>query len=318
MEGSGLDIIILSVGTNDAARIQKFCGINPDVDLDRLVHIRIEQWPAQILDMYRSLMTCLDQYGKVLFFLPIGIASVSNNDTGISYFRQLAIHFAKQFPKISIVNNANMIRNNHALPSMIRSANDPHFSERGRSQVIANLKAVMRFGMPALSAYSTMVNNHMMNPHRPAPHAQFLRRGAAHTGIPDPPSPSEEIPPARRPRSSEPASSTPQETSSVSVGSTVRQCRLDRTYTSYATVAGQGARPSAEASTGCPPTSTSEAHPLNNLSDSRVDPPPVTRSTTPAVTSRDRSGERSQGARPKETLQAAPVGLPQRPPSKTA
>ena len=249
MEGLGLDIIILSMGTNDAARIQKFGGINPDVDLDRLVHIRIEQWPAQILDMYRSLMTCLDQYGKVLFFLPIGIASVSNNDTGISYFHQLAIHFAKQFPRIIIVDNANMIRNNRALPSMICSVNDPHFSERGRSQVIANLKAAMRFTMPALSAYSTTVNDHMMkrrhDPQRPAPHAQFLRRGATHTGIPDPPSPSEEIPPARRPRSSEPAPSTPQETSSVSVGSIVRQCGLDRTYISYATVAGQGACPSA-------------------------------------------------------------------------
>ena len=176
-EGSGIDIIILSVGTNDAARIQKFGGIQPGIDLDRLVHIRIEQWPAQIMDMYRGLMSCLDQYGKVLFFHPIGIASVSNHDTGIFYFRQLAIHFAKQFPRIVIVDNANMIRNNHAIPSMIRSASDPHFSERGRSQVIANLKAAMRFAMPALSAYSTTVNDHIMkrrrDPHRPAPHAQF-------------------------------------------------------------------------------------------------------------------------------------------------
>ena len=143
-EGSGIDIIILSVGTNDAARIQKFGGIQPGIDLDCLVHIRIEQfWPAQIMDMYRGLMSCLDQYGKVLFLLPIGIASVSNHDTGIFYFRQLAIHFAKQFPRIVIVDNANMIRNNRAIPSMIRSASDPHFSERGRSQVIANLKAAM-------------------------------------------------------------------------------------------------------------------------------------------------------------------------------
>ena len=92
---------------------------------------------------------------------------------------------------------------------MIRSASDPHFSERGRSQVIANLKAAMRFVMPALSAYSITVNDHIMkrrhDPHRPAPHAQFLGRGAAHTGIPDPPSPPEEIPPARRSRQSKPA-----------------------------------------------------------------------------------------------------------------
>ena len=61
--------------------------------------------------------------------------------------------------------------------------------------------------MPALSAYSTTVNDHIMkrtrDPHRPAPHAQFLRRGAAHTGIPDSPSPPVETPPARRSRSSE-------------------------------------------------------------------------------------------------------------------
>ena len=256
MEGVGLDIIILSVGTNDAARIQKFGGIKPDVDLDRLVHIHIELWPAQIMDMYKGLMTCLDPHGKVFFFLPIGITSISNNDTGIAYFRQLAIHFAKQFPRIVIVDNANMIRNNRAIPSMIRLPNDPHFSERGRSQVIANLKVAMRFSMPALSAYSTTVNDHMIkrrrDPHRTVPHAQFLRWGAAHTGIPDPPSPSEVAPPPRPPRSSEPAAPSPPDTAAVSVDSIVRQCGLDQTYSSYATVAGQGARPSAEASTGRP------------------------------------------------------------------
>ena len=208
-EGVGIDIIILSVGTNDAARIQKFGGIQPGIDLDRLVHIRIEQWPAQIMDMYRGLMSCLDQYGKVLFLLPIGIASVSNHDTGIWYFRQLAIHFAKQFPRIFIID---MIRNNRAITSMIRSASDPHFSERGRNQAIANIKAAMCIALPALSAYSTAVNDHIMkrrrDPHRPAPHAQFLRRGAAHTGIPDPPAPQEDTPPVRRSRAPEPAPST--------------------------------------------------------------------------------------------------------------
>ena len=256
-EGVGIDIIILSVGTNDAARIQKFGGIQPGIDLDRLVHIRIEQWPAQIMDMYHGLMSCLDQYGKVLFLLPIGIASVSNHDTGIWYFRQLAIHFAKQFPRIFIIDNTNMIRNNRAIPSMIRSSSDPHFSERGRNQAVANIKAAMRIALPALAAYSTAVNDHIVkrrrDPHRPAPRAQFLRRGAAHTGIPDPPAPQEETPPVRKSRAPDSTPSTSSDTAPVSVGSIVYQCGLDTTYMSYATVAGQGARPSAEASTGCPP-----------------------------------------------------------------
>ena len=103
----------------------------------------------------------------------------------------------------------------------------------------------------------------------------------------------------------------------MSVGSIVHQCGLDRTYTSYATVAGQGARPSAEASTGRPSSPTGNDRPQNNLLPLQVNPPPVTRSVAPTVTPRDRSGDRSQGACPKETLQPTPVGLPQRPPSKT-
>ena len=100
----------------------------------------------------------------------------------------------------------------------------------------------------------------------------------------------------------------------MSVGSIVHQCGLDRTYTSYATVAGQGARPSAEASTGRPSSPTVNDHPQNNLLPLQGDPSPGTRSVAHTVTSRDRSGDRSQGARPKET---SPVGLPQRPPSKS-
>ena len=112
----------------------------------------------------------------------------------------------------------------------------------------------MRIALPALAAYSTAVNDHIVkrrrDPHRPAPHAQFLRRGSAHTGIPDPP---EESPPVRKSRAPDSTPSTSSDTAPVSVGSIVRQCGLDTTYTSYATVAGQGACPSAEASTGCPP-----------------------------------------------------------------
>ena len=241
--------------------------------------------------------------------------SVSNHDTGIWYFRQLAIHFAKQFPRIFIIDNANMIRNNRAIPSMIRSASDPHFSERGRNQAIANIKAAMRFALPALSAYSTAVNDHIVkrrrDPHRPAPHAQFQRQGAAHTGIPDPPPPQEETPPVRRSRAPEPAPSTSQDTSSVSVGSIVHQCGLDSTYTSFAAVAGQGARPSAEASTGRPSSPTGNDRAQGNPLPTQGDTPPEARSTALSATSRDHSGG-SQGARPKEPTS---VGLPQRPPS---
>ena len=314
-EGVGIDIIILSVGTNDAAQIQKFGGIQPGIDLDRLVHIRIEQWPAQIMDMYRGLMSCLDPYGKVLFLLPIGIASVSNHDTGIWYFRQLAIHFAKQFPRIFIIDNSNMIRNNRAIPSMIRSSSDPHFSERGRNQAVANIKAAMRIALPALAAYSIAVNDHIVkrrqDPHRPAPHAQFLRRGSAHTGIPDP-DPPEESTPVRKSRAPESTPSTSSDTAPVSVGSIVRQCGLDTTYTSYATVAGQGARPSAEASTGCPPPSGSNDRASNTPSPAIGDSVPQTKSTTSMAPPHVQAGN-YQGARPKEPTTS--VGLPQRPSS---
>ena len=86
-EDPGLDILIISVGTNDAARLQKLGGIAKHVDLDRLVKSRISQWPNHIIDLYKGTTACLDAYGKAFIILPIGTNSLSNVDTGISYFR---------------------------------------------------------------------------------------------------------------------------------------------------------------------------------------------------------------------------------------
>ena len=97
----------------------------------------------------------------------------------------------------------------------------------------------------------------------------------------------------------------------MSVGSIVHQCDLDTTYTSYATVAGQGARPSAEASTGCPPPSGNNDHASTTPPPVMGDSMPQTSSTTSLAPPHDQAGS-SQGARPKEPTS---VGLPQRPPS---
>ena len=88
-DGIGLDTIIISVGTNDIARLQKFGGIAPHVDHDHLVKLRVEQWEIQFKDMMDAAMACLDWYGTIFFILPIGISSISSEDTGIAFFRDL-------------------------------------------------------------------------------------------------------------------------------------------------------------------------------------------------------------------------------------
>ena len=75
-DGIGLDSIIISVGTNDVARLQKFGGIASHVDRDHLVRLRVEQWEVQFKDMMEAAMACLDQFGTIYLILPIGISSI--------------------------------------------------------------------------------------------------------------------------------------------------------------------------------------------------------------------------------------------------
>ena len=71
-DGPGLDLIVISVGTNDAARLQCFGGIRNQIDLDHLIHMRIADWPWQIVEMLDGAVACLDQHGKVYVLLPVG------------------------------------------------------------------------------------------------------------------------------------------------------------------------------------------------------------------------------------------------------
>ena len=114
-DGPGLDIIIISVGTKDAARLQKLGGIAPHINLDNLVHSQIAQWPEQTVDLYSAVTACLDAYGRAFIVLLIGITSLSNADTGISYFQHITIQYTKGerwSPTYSIPSNK------HSRPSM--------------------------------------------------------------------------------------------------------------------------------------------------------------------------------------------------------
>ena len=135
---------------------------------------------------------CLDAYGKAFIILPIGTTSLSIGDTEISYFRHLAIQYAKQFPIICIVTNPNMIRHERAIPHMIVKDDDPHYSDRGRQQMVSNLLYFIKQAQPALCEYADIVNNHFEksqpDPDRPSPKARLYRRSPKHTGIPETPS----------------------------------------------------------------------------------------------------------------------------------
>ena len=188
-DGIGLDSIIISVGTNDVARLQKFGGIAPHVDRDHLVKLRVEQWEIQFKEMMEAAMACLDRYGTIFLILPIGISSISSEDTGIAFFRDLITRLAKNYPKLMLVDNANMIRRNRAIPSMIKDADDPHFSERGKKQMVENLMAALRIAQADIASYAFVVNDHFVkvkrDPHRPSPKARFNRRASSHTGVPE-------------------------------------------------------------------------------------------------------------------------------------
>ena len=188
-DGIGLDSIIISVGTNDVARLQKFGGIASHVDRDHLVKLRVEQWEVQFKDMMEAAMACLDQFRTIYLILPIGISSISSEDTGIAFFRDLITRLAKNYPKLMLVDNANMIRRNRAVPSMIKEADDPHFSERGKKQMVENLLAALRIAQADIASYAFVVNDHFIkvkcDPHRPSPKASFNRRAASHTGVPE-------------------------------------------------------------------------------------------------------------------------------------
>ena len=114
-DGPGLDILIISVGTNDVSRVQKMGGIASHVDADKLMQSRIAQWPNHIIDLYKGATACLDKYGKAFVILPIGTNHIANEVSGISHFRHLAIQYAKQFPRVCLVTNSNMMRQDRAL-----------------------------------------------------------------------------------------------------------------------------------------------------------------------------------------------------------
>ena len=69
-DGPGLDILIISVGTNDVNRVQKMGGIAPHVEADKLMQSRIAQWPNHIIDLYKGATACLDKYGKAFLSSP--------------------------------------------------------------------------------------------------------------------------------------------------------------------------------------------------------------------------------------------------------
>ena len=190
-DGPGLDTLIISIGTNDTARLQKLGGTAKHVDVDKLVQSKISQWPNHIIDLYKGATACLDAYGNAFIILPIGTNSLSNVDTGISYFHHLAIQYAKQFPKICIITNSNMIRQESAISHMIVRDDNPHYSDRGRQQMVSNLLYSIKQAQPALYEYVDIVNDHyeksQSDPDRQSPKAHFYRRSSKHTGIPETP-----------------------------------------------------------------------------------------------------------------------------------
>ena len=200
-DGPGLDILIISVGTNDVSRVQKMGGIATHVDADKLMQSRIAQWPNHIIDLYKGATACLDKYGKAFVILPIGTNHIANEVSGISHFRHLAIQYAKQFPRVCLVTNSNMMRQDRALSHMIVRDDDPHYSDRGRQQMVSNLLYSMKHALPALYEYADIVNDYyersQADPSIPSPRARFYRRSSKHTGIPDPGS-SEPTPPTTK------------------------------------------------------------------------------------------------------------------------
>ena len=134
-------------------------------------------------------MACLDRFGTIFLILPIGISSISREDTGIAFFRDLITRLAKNYPKPMLVDNANMIRRNRAIPSMIKDADDPHFSERGKKQMVENLMAALRIAQADIASYAFVVNDRFVkvkrDPHRPSPKARFNRCAASYTGVPE-------------------------------------------------------------------------------------------------------------------------------------
>ena len=189
-DGIGLDTIIISVGMNDVAKLQKFGGIAPHVDRDHLVKLRVEQWEIQFKDLMDAAMACLDRFGTIFLILPIGISSISSEDPGITFFRDLITRLSTDYPKLMLVDNANMIRRNRAIPSMIKDSDDPHFSERGKKQMVENLMAALRIAQVDIASYAFVVNDHFVkvkrDPHPPSPKARFNRRASSHTGVPEP------------------------------------------------------------------------------------------------------------------------------------
>ena len=190
-DGPGLDILIISVGTNDVSRVQKMGGIAPHVDTDKLVQSRISQWPNHIIDLYKGATACLDTYGKAFVILPIGTNHVANEVSGIFHFLHLAIQYAKQFPRVCLVTNSNMMRLDRALSHMIVRDDDPHYGDRGRQQMVSNLLYSMKHAVPALYEYADIVNDYyeksQADPSIPSPRTRFYRRSSKHIGIPETP-----------------------------------------------------------------------------------------------------------------------------------
>ena len=73
---------------------------------------------------------------------------------------------------------------------MIVRDDDPHYSDRGRQQMVSNLLYSMKHALPALYGYADIVNDYyeksQADPSIPSPRARFYRRSSKHTGIPDP------------------------------------------------------------------------------------------------------------------------------------
>ena len=89
-----------------------------------------------------------------------GTNHISNDVTGVSHFHHLAIQYAKQFPKICIITNSNMMQHERAISHMIIREDDPHYSDRGRQQMVSNLLYSMKQAQPALYEYADIVNNY--------------------------------------------------------------------------------------------------------------------------------------------------------------
>ena len=74
---------------------------------------------------------------------------------------------------------------------MIIRDDDPHYSDRGRQQMVSNLLYLMKHALPALYEYADIVNDYFeksqADPSIPSPRARFYRRSSKHTGIPETP-----------------------------------------------------------------------------------------------------------------------------------